>query len=377
MDSEKADKLILEVKPHLKGKQEYILKTDRPNIIIVLLESWTADLVDTLSEKYNLMPNWNKKLRKEALYFNNCYASGVHSEEGIITIYTGFPGLSSSYIMSSTEKVMQLPSIIKELDKEQYTSAFYFGGDLSYANISSFFYNNPFHTIVDEKTFPSKYPKGSLNYHDEFLFKEMLIASDQLPEPFFLGGFTGSTHSPYDIPTGNTQDYGLMNDYMNSAHYADSCLWQFYEESKTKDWFGNSIFIFVADHSHASPIKRKFGTKETFRIPLLIAGGALKSDYRGKIFDKVVSQNSIPALLMGQMNLSAEKFEFSANPFMSDYFPYANYAEKLCVGSVEQDSYSVLYFEDNKVYKEGNASDSLIFSAKAILQKAYRQYLAY
>lgn len=378
MSAEEADSLILKVKPELKGEQEYILKTKRPNIVIVLLESWTADLVDTLSQKYDLMPNWNRKLRKEGLYFDNCFSTGVHSEEGIIAVYTGFPGLSSSYIMSSTEKVMQLPSIIKELDKEKYTSAFYFGGDLSYANISSFFYNNPFQTIVDEKTFPKKYPKGSLNYHDEFLFKEMLSASSQLPEPFFLGGFTGSTHSPYDIPTEKNIDYGSsMDGYMNSAHYADSCLWQFYEQSKDKVWFDNTIFIFVADHSHASPIKHKFGTKETFRIPLLIAGGALKELYKGNVFGKVLSQNSIPALLLGQMDLQSTDFKYSSNPFMSDYFPYANYAEKLCVGAVQEDSYSVLYFEDNRIYSEGNTSDSLVLSAKAILQKAYRQYLDY
>lgn len=377
MSAQKAEALIASVKPDLKGEQEYIFKTKRPNVIVVLLESWSADLVDSLHVKHKLTPKWNDVLRNEGLYFDRCYSSGVHSEEGIISVFSGFPGLSSSYIMSSTEKVSQLPSIFQEFKKENYTSAFYFGGDLSYANISSYFYSNPFQTIVDEKTFPTKYPKGSLNYHDEFLYTEMLNATSELKEPFFLGGFTGSTHSPYDIPTNTQKEYGRMSNYLNSANYADSCLWSFYNEAKKEAWYDNTIFIFVADHSHATPVQAKFGTKETFRIPFLIAGGALKEDYKGEVFDKVVSQNCIPALVLGQMDIASDAFVYSSNPFMSDYFPYANYAEKQCVGSVSQNSASVLYFDDNKVLNENVVNrDSLILPAKALLQKAYLDYLS-
>ena len=86
---------------HRSDVSPSILNNKTPNIIFVLFESWSADLVDTLDRTYSVMPNW-RRIRKESLSFTRCYATGRHSEEGILAVFSGFPSLASSYLMGFT-----------------------------------------------------------------------------------------------------------------------------------------------------------------------------------------------------------------------------------------------------------------------------------
>ena len=211
---------------------ETILKTKNPNIILVIFESWSADLVDTIDNTYGIMSNW-REIRKEALNFDKCYAAGQHSEEGMLAVFAGYPSLASSYLMGFTDKNAQLPTITQKLEQRNYQQSFFFGGDLGYANIKSFFYQNPFYKIMDEMNFPNNYEKGKLGYHDNALYSEMFKETKISKQPFFIGGFTTSTHSPYDMPLKKYKKYSdRENDYMNSAYFADSCLGDFYKKYK-------------------------------------------------------------------------------------------------------------------------------------------------
>lgn len=357
---------------------EQILKTKNPNIILVLFESWSADLVDTLHNQYGIMKNWDK-IRNEALSFDQCYATGRHSEEGILAIFSGYPSLASSYLMGFTSKNAKLPSITKKLAQRNYQQSFYFGGDLGYANIKSFFFQNPFYKVHDLLNFPKKYKKGKLGYHDNALYGEMFNETKLSKQPFFIGGFTTSTHSPYDVPLSFKDYTNRENDYMNSAYYADSCLGDFYYKCKNEDWFNNTLFILVSDHSHPTPIKHQYCSAEDHRIVFMLAGGALKDSYKGKVNSKIISQTDIPKTILSQLGYKTNEFTYSRNFLNTMYHSFAYFSDKTCQGVVNTDGFAQYLLNDNKISikKAGGKADSLISISKALLQKSYTQFHEY
>jgi phosphoglycerol transferase MdoB-like AlkP superfamily enzyme len=353
-----------------------ILKTKNPNIVLILFESWSADLVDTLDSKHDLMPNW-RAIKKEGMNFSRCYATGRHSEEGMLAVLAGYPSLASSYLMGFTDKNAKLETLNKKLSTRDYQQSFFFGGDLGYANIKSFFFQNPFDKISDELSFPTHYEKGKLGYHDDALYAEMFKETKVSKEPFFIGGFTSSTHSPYDAPMGKMKKYAdVDNPYMNTAHYADSCLGAFYNECKQQDWFENTLFVMVSDHSHPTPMKRKYCSPESHRIAFMLAGGALKEAYRGLEFNKVISQIDIPATLMQQMSYASDELTYSRNVLDSLYIPFAYFSDKTCQGVVTEDGYARYSIMENKVgvntFKQNG--DSVMTVSRALLQRSYMDF---
>ena len=357
-------------------KSVSVLNTKTPNIIFVLFESWSADLVDSLDRRYHLMPNW-RLIQKEGLFFSRCYATGRHSEEGILASLAGYPSLASSYLMGFTDKNAKLPTVNKQLATRNYQQSFFFGGDLAYANIKSFFYQNPFYKVKDEMDFPSNYIKGKLGYHDDALYSEMFKETQQSKQPFFIGGFTSSTHSPYDVPLPSFVHYSdRENDYMNSAHYADSCLGDFYQRCKKTDWFKNTLFVFVSDHSHPTAVKRAYCSPEDHRIVFMLLGGALKDEYKGKEVSKIMSQIDIPAILLTQLEYPTDAFIYSRNVLDSLYRPFAYFSDKTCQGTVNEEGFVRYSLTNDKLLQNniGQQADSVVSITKALLQKSYNRF---
>ena len=373
------DKQLNEILAKYNNKSDSttsILKTKNPNIIVVLFESWSGDLVDSLNDMYGITKKWNE-IRKESISFSRCYATGRHSEEGMLAVFGGFPSLANSYLMGFTAKNAKIPTMPKKLNERGYQQSFFFGGDLGFANIKSFFYQNPFYKIKDEKEFPSNYIKGKLGFHDDALYHEMFEEIKLSKQPFLIGGFTTSTHTPYDPPLKNKKDYTEReNDYMNSVYFADSCLGDFYYKCKKQKWFENTLFIFVSDHSHPTPLRSDYCSAEDHRIVYMLAGGAIKEEYRGVNIRKIVSQIDIPKTILTQLGYSTDEFLYSRNVFGNKYIPFAYFSDKTCQGTVSNDGFVRYSLSENKILinKADNKADSLIKISKALLQKSYTNF---
>lgn len=352
-----------------------ILNTKNPNIIFVLYESWSADLVDSLNELYHITPEF-QKIKKQSLYFNHCYATGRHSEEGILAAFSGYPSLADSYLMGFTAKNGKLPSTIKKLKERDYHSAFFFGGDLGYANIKSFFFQNPFYKVEDEENFSDSYQKGRLGYHDDALYDKMYKESLLAKKPFFIGGFTTSTHSPYDTPSKHKKITDTENEYINSVVYADSCLGAFFKKAQESDWYKNTLFILVSDHSHPTPLRSPYCSEEDHRIVFMLSGGALKKEFRGKTNSTIMSQIDIPTSILTQLNFSTDEFPYSRNVLGKNYHPFIYFADKTCLGIYAPQGFVRYSLIENKILQNeaGKSADSLAQVAKALLQKSYMQF---
>lgn len=288
-----------------------VLKNERPNVVFIILESWASEAIGTLSETKGATPNFDA-LSKEGLLFTNIYATGGTSEIGNSSIFSGNPAIPEISISLQPEKSRKLNSINQDMQEWGYSSHYVFSGDLKYGNIGGYFLDHGFQDVKDESDFPSGLKRGKLNFFDEDLYDFLIDRMNSSKEPFLHCAFTGSTHSPYDYPKKGKQKFtGIEADFMNSVVYADGAIKNFIEKCKKQAWYKNTLFVFVADHGHATPSSQSPSFNKYNRIPLLLYGEPLKDEYKGKRIEKLGAQSDIAATLIYQMNGDTSRYPWS------------------------------------------------------------------
>jgi phosphoglycerol transferase MdoB-like AlkP superfamily enzyme len=379
---EEATRRVNELHEIKKDTTIHILKTKRPNIIILLMESWSADLIQSLDGKEGITPQF-RKLENEGILFTDFYASGNRSQQAMSAILAGFPSTPITAITHNLDKITQLPSLTKTLEKEGYSSSFYFGGQLMYGGINSFITVNGFDIIKDVSDFDDDLPRGKLGIFDEYILNEQIVELNNEKQPFFSVLFTVSTHSPYDQPMDDVINWASndnQNGYLNSAYYTDKCLGEYFENARKQTWYNNTLFILVADHSHNTYKNWPVDSKEYRKIPFLLYGDVIKDEYRGKKINRIGSQTDIASTLLSQFNVEAKDFFWSRNLFNPTTNEFAYYEATDGVGWITPNGYFV-YKKTTDNYPElqinPQLKDSIIMDGKSYLQVVFKQFIEY
>lgn len=294
-----------------KEHDRLFLENSRPNVVIIVLEGWSAEAIGTLGPTKGATPNFDR-ISKEGILFTNIYATGTTSEIGNSSIFSGNPAVPEVSISMQPEKHRKLHSINEDMEAWGYHTSYIFSGDLKYGNIGGYFMDHGFDVVKDENDFPSDLPRGKLNFFDRDLYGFLIKEINSHKKPFLQCAFTGSTHAPYDQPKGKGKHFtGEEADFMNAMVYADECLGEFIRKCKQYDWYKNTLFVFVADHGHATPTTVDPGSGKFYHIPLLFFGEPIKNEYRGKRMNVVGSQADIAATLVHQMKGDASRYPWS------------------------------------------------------------------
>ncbi|MCX7862802.1 MAG: sulfatase-like hydrolase/transferase [Bacteroidales bacterium] len=356
-----------------------VLNTNRPNIILILLESWSADVIKALGGYDSITPEFDK-LASEGILFENTYGTGGLSDEGISAVLSGQPSLPSVIVVNQPDKYVKMPSISKDLKKAGYYNYFIFGGQLNYGNIKSYIYSNDFDEIYEDKDLPKSLYRGRLGVHDGYLFTYFVHDLKRLRQPFFAMIFTLSSHSPYDQPS-NTKFFwgGDAQHYINSVNYTDSCLGAFFKQVKQLSFYDNTLFILVSDHSHHSPRGWHPYAKEYRRIVMLWYGKVIKPEYRGYRIKKYCTQTDLAITLLKQLNVPSSQYLWSKNLLNPHSQSFAYYAYNDGFGWVSDSNYfAYLKSEDRLLFHSFcSQNDSLkhLKYGKSYIQKLFDNYL--
>lgn len=357
-----------------------ILTTKKPNIVLIILESFSADLIETLGGEPGITPFFHN-LEKQSLLFDKVYASGTRSEQAMASIFSAFPAHPISSITVQPDKYHGLPSWVHQLNDRGYYTAFYFGGQLIYGNIKSFILYHNFDRVKEVYDFDSKLPQGKLGIHDEYTLAEMAHDLDHTQEPFLSALFTLSSHSPFDEPKPKVEALPWGDnerEYINSAYYTDQSLKKFFAQARKSKWYKNTLFILVADHSHNSYRNHIMQSAEYHKIPLLFYGPVLKPEYRGKIIKHLGYQPDLVATLLPQLGMDASDFKWSLNLLdpATSQFAYTAYQEGFVwsrpSGQVSYEKRFNYYYK-NTVPK--SQFDSISKEGKAFLQVLFQDYM--
>ena len=356
-----------------------ILTTDRPNIVLIFLESWSGNFIDELGSDLHITKGFSK-LASDGYLFTNHYASGTLSHQGLSAVLSACPSTPFSSIIKQPAKYHGLNCIVKDFKEQGYHSSFLFGGQLIYGNIKAYIYYNEFDKITEGKDFDASVPEGSLGHHDEYMLARLIKDINSYPQPFFAGAFTLSSHSPFDMPVQNYVSFGgEFNKTLNSIYYSDSCLYNFVVEAKKQPWYDNTLFVFVADHGHPSPYKYPYFSKEVRKIPLLFYGNVLKKEYRGKTNNTLMSQTDIAATLLSQTNMPYGKYHWSKNVLNPKVNQFAYFGFDDGYGWIEPHGYYSYHkgLERMMSHHFDTKEDStrLVNSGKAFIEELYQEYL--
>ncbi len=378
MNMEKAEKIVNRLYQVEKDTTIRVLTTERPNILLIMLESWSADVIEAITGEKGITPRFNK-LVNDGILFTETYVTGNRSEQSMVSIFGGFPATPIVSLSHNLDKILKLPSLIKILNGEGYHTSFYFGGQLIYGGIRSYLLVNEFDLIIEQKDFDKELPQGKLGYHDEYVFDRFLSDLITTEEPFFSVVFTQSSHSPYDQPKSETIQFAeLENEYLNSVYYTDGCLGDFMDGAKKQDWYDNTLFVIVADHSHTTHKDWSVLSKEYRRIPLFFYGNVIKEEFRGTKTDRITSQNDIATSILKQMNLDEDEFTWSRNLFNPTTKEFAYFEATDGIGWITPNGHYTYYRRHNNYYQmeiPENIKDSIITDGKAYLQVLFQEYI--
>jgi phosphoglycerol transferase MdoB-like AlkP superfamily enzyme len=259
-----------------------------------------------------------------------------------------------------------------------------FGGDLSYGNLKALIYQKGFDAIVEEKDMDSKFYRGRLGVHDENAFDVFSQQLTKMKPPFFASIFTQSTHFHYDYPhQRNTITWaGEHNAYANSILYSDSCIGDFFRKAKKKNWYSNTLFVLVPDHSHHSPQNSNPKTADYHHIPLLLLGDVLNDSLKGTIITKPVSQCDVAGTVVRLITGSAKEYEWYVDLFSSTPNQHVCFVYTEGVGIVTSKDCKLSFdAKNNRLETTPSTTDCdtqhMLYSAKAYLQYVYGRYLQY
>ncbi len=376
-----AQNTVKEIYSTKKDTTIHVFNHQKPNIVILLMESWSADLIESLGGEHGITPEF-RKLEKEGLLFDQVLSSGSRSKQGMASVFSGFPAHPITSITVQPDKHLHLPSLVHRLKELDYYTAFYFGGQLIYGNIKSYIHYNDFDRIIEGKDFKGKnLVRGKLGVHDKYTMERLYRDLNQEKQPFFSVLFTLSSHSPYDQPMEDVFDWGdNEKNYINSAYYADRCLGEFMAKCKKTDWYSNTLFIIVADHSHNSYRNWDYPTEEYHKVPMLWLGGALDTAYRGKRWHKFASQTDIPATLLAQLNQPYNEYHWSKNIFNPHAPDFKYFGSDYGLIWLEPDggfSYDANLDKYYFAYPDSVPAPEIEQRGKSFLQVLYQEYLDY
>ena len=372
MKSEEAKEIVASLNVQ-KGETIKLLKSDRPNIVLLILESFSSKVIGAVGGQWDATPNFNK-LAKEGLLFTNFYANGDRSDKGLVSIISGYPAQPTTSIMKTSSKTESLPSLFKSFNHNGYKTAFYYGGDTDFANMKSYFFNAGVQEIISDKNFDSKLVDSKWGVHDEHLFDRLYNDLTKEDSLFFNAVFTLSSHDPFDVPMNPVfEGNDRATKYLNSVYYTDSCLGHLFDKIKETDVWNNTLFILVSDHGSRRPGKSQNHQINKFQIPMLWLGGVLSDSL--KIYKKYGSHIDIPATILNQLFINSEQFTYSNDLFNEGTTGFAYYVFNDGFAYIT-DSSKLVYdnIDERLLIQEGNIESNLK-KAKAILQVVSEDYL--
>lgn len=280
---------------HLPAKQ--------PNVVVVMMESLSAEYMATFGNDEGLTPNLDR-LAKEGMLFTRLYAAGTRTVRGLEALSAALPPLPGKSVVR-WPNITHLNTLGATLAGRGWTPHFLYGGYGLFDNMNGFFGAQGYQ-VTDRTGFKD----GLIEFEnvwgvaDEHLFDQALIEMDKeaaAGRPFYGHVMTASNHIPFTYPAGRI-DIPSPGKRRGGVKYADYAVGRFIEMAKQKPWFDNTIFLFVADHCASSAGKAKIPVHR-YHIPAILYAPKLIAPQR---VDTLASQIDLAPTLLALLGLAGD-----------------------------------------------------------------------
>lgn len=303
------------------------------NVVIFILEGFSQRSVGALHTTEKGYTPFLDSIIQNGYAFTNAFANGTKSIQAVPAILSSIPQLTDVTIIGSkyaANKVDALPTVLRE---KGYQTAFFHGafngsmGFDKYCEAVGFDAYYGMNEFLETHSMEGNYDSDWGIFDDKFLLytKTQL---DSFKQPFFSTVFTISSHHPYVVPEEYKSLFTEKRQELNALRYADFSLQMFFEKASQSNWFSNTIFVFVADHTvpysfdpdvtsdFISPVDRH-------RIPIVFYAPG-DTTLRGKE-SRIVEQTDILPSVLYLLRYNKPFIAFGSNAFGSTDKSHAVY----------------------------------------------------
>ena len=269
---------------------------NRRNVVLVFMESMSANLMGTFGSDKKLTP-YLDSLYQQSLSFSHFYSSGIHTNHGIYSTLYSFPAIMKRNAMKGSVIPVYsgLPTVLKE---NGYYNLFFMTHEGQYDNMNAFFRTNGYDEVFSQEDYPADKVVNSFGVQDDFLYDYAIPVLNQRAatgQPFFATLLSISNHPPYVIPPFFHPK--TSEPEMQIVEYADWALRQFFEEARKQPWFDNTIFVLEGDHGKLVGDAECELPESYNHIPLMIYSSRIHPEEKNTFGGQVDIQPTILGLL--------------------------------------------------------------------------------
>ncbi len=307
----------------------------RPNVIIIMIESYNANIVEALTpDGKEITPVINRFL-KSGVYYDRFYGNSVQTVKGQEAVLLSvLPSIRGKIFRKYTDlKYRAFPSIASE---NGYNTVFMQGyRNLKFDNTEDIMTKSGFKIVETAYNFLSDKDLDEIwgwGPEDKMVYKGFFNCLDiehrKNPEKPFLGIIATISNHMYfrEVPREKRYLYpeprNIKECYSNSIHLCDSQLVDFFNLLSQRSYLKNTLVIITGDHSfpineHGFTANENGFYDESFRIPyLMIWKGVLKPE---RVREQVYSQLDIAPTVLDVMGLHEEKNHFLGRSLFASY----------------------------------------------------------
>lgn len=345
----------------------------KPNIVLVLLESMSNAMVSRYNPEHMTTP-FLDSLADEGIVFDNFFSTGIHTYNGIFSSFYGLPAIMHNKPLNSVQTANMefygLPWILKE---KGYRTFFHVTGAKEFDNMNGFLLHNGFDRIIGECDYPPDSIFDSWGVTDKIMFNRVLNDCDSLYKlnvNFFIGVLTITSHAGYSVPISYKNKLTNKEYPFNLYEYADLLIKEFMDSAKNRDWFKNTVFVFVGDHGQNFSAVYDINLNY-HKIPLIF--------YSPEYFDHIEYkkpglQQDIYPTLCGLLNMSYVNNGLGVDLFKHER-KYAYFSADNKLGIID-DKYFLIYRGEKNVsmytYKNNSIVD--VYPENKILADSMKNY---
>ncbi|HLV18530.1 MAG TPA: LTA synthase family protein [Pseudomonas sp.] len=247
------------------------------NLVLILLESWSFPHIDGLSGTHHGATPFIDELLKKSRVWDNFFAAGQRSIEGIQAILTSVPVLPSQPALGWGLEQNRMTRLAQLLSARGYEThmvqtsnrrSFHMDGIAAQLGFGHYSAKEDIPLL---RQYPQEVPLFGWDYDGLMYTARWIDSRPDRDAPFFAFFFTGTTHHPFPDPGAEfhlrPHEFGTQDAYLNTLRYSDWSIEQFMHHAEQQDWYANTVFVFLADHTifpdPQDPASR-------FRVPFFI-----------------------------------------------------------------------------------------------------------
>lgn len=372
-DNDEADRIFAELSAPVQIAEPDtvapLFTIDRPDIYIIILESFSAHLMPSLGGEP--IATGLDSIASTGLLFSNFYASGARTDRAIPAILSAFPAQPTTSLMKFAKKIEHAPSWPKSLKELcDYDLSYYYGGDANFTNMLAYLVSAGFDNIVSDKDFPVSLRTSKWGAHDHVVFDRAwneIVTDSATSTPRLRVIQTSSSHEPFEVPYSNPRFDDSSR--KNAFAYADKSVTAFIDSLSSSSLWKKSVVVITPDHYGVYP-EHLDNPLDRHHVPLVITGGAVNRT--PGVVTTIADQTAIAATLLSALGLDSSLFTYSRDLFDNSKSHYAFFSEPGLAAFVTPTDTAVINLDtDRPLIASGAAPSAALDRCKAILQTIY------